>query len=402
MSQTYIDAKGCVTVHIFSKNCFEKIKIDLRNKINLNEVKLKVEQSKIFDVSKGIETLNLIDRKSKQIIVKDILNEEFMSELKDVIRRDLQVLIGEIFIENNVTLVMYEKDDFFSKHTDFVSVFIKETTCMHLLLYLESAEEGGETVIHTGRNTIKTKTDLIFDKRILHESLVVERGTKIIALFNVILNQKKLTANSVLAKIDFVSLEVLMYIREQKDLSLCYCDFKIQRFEGNKDNYRAGVLMDRTGRCVKVHLNGDISLSPKPKRGEYESFEVFCYCCMHELDDIWVADKKNIAWEKVADKKSFLPSNVKFFQKLINIASEEHSQHVEMAGFCNSEKEYICCSIARYYFNLPKKKDLVFEAVNLVDHSTEITSSWAILPIEIKEKILDHMTYEELFDTLLK
>ncbi|QGM48850.1 MPPV-226 vaccinia C4L/C10L-like protein [Magpiepox virus 2] len=354
MGLTCVDEKGNVKVHVFSESLFDDFKLVMFKDLNkdLHEIKRLAKVSKVFDYSKGKEVVEKNKRQSKSVILKDKLSKETISLLKDNIEKELESF-DNIIIKNDVTITIYEKGDFFSLHRDFVPLFINNMKCMHLLLYLEVPDKGGETAIYLKENSkdvMKLKTDVIFDKSIPHESIKIEEGTKCIALFDVLIEQN-INNKNIVGKIDYLDAEISLYDKESDDLSLCYCDFKVQRYS-EYDSYRAGLILDRSGRCVNVHIDEEIPDSERIDR-IYESFEIFCYLMSMDLDEIKINNGKNIAWSSLDDHYHFLPKDINLYKKLIPIASEEHSARVEMVGHCNEGNEYISCYVSRYYFNLP-------------------------------------------------
>ncbi|UOX38567.1 C4L/C10L-like gene family protein [Finch poxvirus] len=356
MGLTCIDEKGSVIVHIFSESLLDDFKLAMLKDLNkdLDEIKRLVKVSKVFDYSKGKEVVEKNKRQSKSVILKDKLRKETISLLKDHIEKELK-LFDNIIIKNDVTITVYEKGDFFSLHRDFVPLFMNNVKCMHLLLYLEVPDKGGETAIYlneNSKNVMKLKSDVIFDKSILHESIKIEEGTKCIALFDVLIDQN-INKKNIVGKVNYLGTEIPLYSKESNDLSLCYCDFKVQRYSKH-ESYTAGVILDRSGRCVNVHIDGKIT----DNDGTYEiysSFEVFCYLMSMDLDEIQINKGKNIAWSSLDNDDHFLPKDTNLYKQLIPIASDEHCTRVEMVGHCNDNNEYISCSVSRYYFNLPNK-----------------------------------------------
>ncbi|AAF44599.1 C4L/C10L-like family protein [Fowlpox virus] len=390
-----------LAVHRFTETRFTSFKKELLVNLgisDLNDIKNICEDSKIFFPEKRTELLSIKDRKSKQIVFENSLNDDLLKKLHALIYDELSTVVDSVTVENTVTLIMYEKGDYFARHRDFSTVFSKNIICVHLLLYLEQPETGGETVIYIDNNTsVKLKTDHLFDKTIEHESITVESGRKCVALFDVLLEKKLSASTNVIGSIEYLGKKINLYDREN-DLQLCYCDMVIERMTEDKE-YSLGMISDRSGRCIKSHHNGSIV---RYRKEEYGSFDALCIYNMNEVDEIWTGDKKHIIWSTI-DKKtgtSFIPIDPVLYEKLKAISSKEHKEYKDLRGFCNSRTEYICCSVSKYYFDLPTKTDLIHEVINSIDYDTKSvgTPDWYTLPIEVKQTILGNMSYEELFN----
>ncbi|ARF02782.1 SWPV1-208 [Shearwaterpox virus] len=404
MGFSCIDKDNNVLVHVFSKSYFETFKKGLLSKLNLHnvdDIKRYSKDSKIFCTKRGAEVISIKDRKSTQVVFKDVLKDEVIKELKELIYSDLKSSVDDIIISNTVTLVVYDKGDYFRKHKDFSSLFSRNTTCAHLLLYLEKPEIGGETAIYLGyedTSSLKVTSDVIFDKTISHESLTVTEGRKCIALFDVILKSKLSPSTNKIASIQYLDSEIPLYDREN-NLELCYCDMEIKRLEGDRDHIRAGFIFDRSGRCVKVHYCGE----PLKSNVSFRSFKAMCAVHMIELDDIWMGKDDHIVWSRInEDDTSFIPTDPVLYDRLLSIATKEHSENKDLRGFCNSETEYIYCSVSKFYFNLPNESEIIDKIIS--KYNTEIVSidgvNWTTLPIEMRREILCKMSYKELFSLL--
>ncbi|AUD40362.1 C4L/C10L family protein [Flamingopox virus FGPVKD09] len=399
MGFTCVGVNSQLAVHRFTETYFTSFKKELLVRLgisNLDDIKNISEDSKIFFPEKGMELLSIKDRKSKQIVFEKSLDDDLLKKLHTLIYNELSTLVDSVTIDNTVTLIMYEEGDYFAKHRDFSTIFSKNIICVHLLLYLEQPEIGGETVIYIDNNTsMKLKTDHLFDKTIEHESLIVESGRKCVALFDVFLEKKLSTSTNVIGSIEYLGKKINLYDREN-DLQLCYCDMVIERMTEDEE-YSLGMISDRSGRCIKSHHDGSIVRYCK----EYGSFDDLCIFNMDELDEVWMSDKKHIMWSTIDEETgtSFIPIDPILYEKLKAISSKEHREHKDLRGFCNSRTEYICCSVSKYYFNLPTKTDLIYEVINSTNSDIKPTDTpnWCTLPIEVKQTILDNMSYEELF-----
>ncbi|ALA62493.1 C4L/C10L-like family protein [Turkeypox virus] len=341
-----------IALHVFSESHFAKFKEKLFGYLSvksMSDIKSLSTASKIFDIAEGNEVIRESDRKSNQLVLLDVFDTDTLEYLKSLIYDGIKDVVDDIIINNAATIVIYEKGDYFLKHRDFSNLFSHGLECAHLLLYLEVAEKGGETVVYLDNNSLfKTKADIILDKSIFHEGAVVESGRKCIALFDILLDLKKSSYPNKIASIEYSDNIIELYDKED-NRTLCYCDIEIERLVGNKDTFRVGVILDRSGRCIKTHLNGIIKHAE-----EYTSLEAMLLLHMIELDDLWTWHRKNIIWSSIdKSQKCFIPEDIALFNELKSISSSEHAKNKPLKGFCNDGEEYIHCSISQYYFNLP-------------------------------------------------
>lgn len=111
-------------------------------------------------------------------------------------------------VRNDVTQIVYGPGGFFKAHRDFLSMrsnILEEYTLLICITPDEIITEGGETSItvnphytHISRSTVTPGGALLFRKDLLHEGLMLTRGTKDIVSVNVWVSRKSTADDAVL------------------------------------------------------------------------------------------------------------------------------------------------------------------------------------------------------------
>jgi hypothetical protein len=131
-----------------------------------------------------IATVDYNIKKAKSFFLEGDIFEELKSELIKKIQLKIYFLTSE-----KVEVVTYRQGDYVTRHKDYNSVFVSKGTPSVLIIYIDPATKGGETIINgkVVNPDVKSGDVIIFPKDSYHESSPVIEGTKIVVIFDIIL-----------------------------------------------------------------------------------------------------------------------------------------------------------------------------------------------------------------------
>lgn len=349
---------GIIKVKTFNDDYFNNVK-----KIIMDMIKYKNiiwEESKVFDHEKGIEVINTNERQCKQYIIRG-LNDIFkVIRKKLLLSFEFPQKISDIILDNTITLIKYEKGDFFNTHRDFIHFKSKNCYCYHLVLYLNNTSKGGNTNIHIKPNTIfSTKNDVLFDKTLNHSSDIITDGEKNIALINVVIKYNS-NNDETIFKLPYLSENNhINFYEDEGNRKFCYCLVTVNNYSTEVDTF--GLILNRSGKCVLVNKYDDIIT----EKLIFENFDDMCMEISFSYNDIIFdylknEDGKNIAWKALNSScdEIWYPKSKNDFDflkdlvKYVNNNLKDKINYYVLTGNCNSEIHYINFNVVRCYFSI--------------------------------------------------
>uniref|UniRef100_A0AAT9UQ47 C4/C10 protein n=1 Tax=Apapanepox virus TaxID=3049969 RepID=A0AAT9UQ47_9POXV len=371
-------------IHTFSKDYFKDFKNDMIVEIETNYMD--------FDSSEGVK-LDTGFCKAKQVVYES-LREEITSKLEALIYSTLKPVVNAVYVENEVTITTYEEGDFLCKYSNAIYDINKDTLCMYMLLLLQDSEEGGEFRLHTNDcdSFLTVSSDVLFDKSIVHECTEVKNGRKRIAVFNVIL--ELIPEEGVVSTIPYMDNNISLHSYE-KDNAFCYCEIEfIQSSSLHSENLYAGIITNRSGKCILVHTNFEMDVYDD---NTFDSLqELSIHVLNHEYITINLKYPGNIFWSN-SNNDLFLPNDKELFKILVEAPKKENSKIYKVELVKEECIFHAYCVIGKYYFNLPDSKTIIdYILNNSIDNPNII--NWKDLSDLHKRYILSWMPYHELFD----
>lgn len=170
----------------FDKELFDKIVK------HVNDDNSPFDDSKLYSVAEEQLKVDKSYRSSKFKLIKDSnlfdLIDQYVDKINNV-DKDFEYKL----VRNDVTIIRYEQDDFFSEHADYLSFTSNEVQEFTLILCLDADCDGGETKLkindfftHYSKNTKTTGQSLLFRKDFVHEGTKLSRGHKLILTVNLL------------------------------------------------------------------------------------------------------------------------------------------------------------------------------------------------------------------------
>lgn len=405
MSFTYI-RDGIPKMHIFSDDYFSDFKKLLIEEIETNYMDYDFSESRILDEHTGYEILDLEHCKSKQIVYESLC-KDLTTKLENLIVSQLKYIVSEVRVENKVTFVVYGVGDYLKKTNNKpCKKKSKNTLCMYILLLLQKATEGGKTKFYLkGINSLDISSDVLFDKSVYHETTIVESGVTYVALLDVTMKLK--TEKGIVDTIEYLDVSINLYDRENNN-TLCYCEVIYIAPPCNKKLVRAGILINRKGKCLLTHINNKIHSIEHPI--VFSSFQDVSVSKFNREYTVAYLEKNtinDIAWSSIDSNENdnYLPNDKELFDKLMKISSKEHAKcyEIEYIDESNEDAEpyYAYCMVSKYYFKLPDKESIINYIIKQGDSLEAISTDWKELEDSKKCDLLSSYERDQLFKIVL-
>lgn len=165
------------------------------------DIQSQIREWILSNTSEFSDSLLYLPAEEEKIIDKGRRVSQFRTFTDTVIFTLVESLIAKLnavdtetefyLVKNDVTHIRYEKDGFFKKHQDYLSLSTNTVTEYTMLMCLDADCEGGETLFHinphfshASKCSVQKDGIVVFRKDIYHEGSVLKSGRKDIMSLN--------------------------------------------------------------------------------------------------------------------------------------------------------------------------------------------------------------------------